>query len=164
MKRPAPDHMQCPVARTVERVGDVWSLLILRDATQGITRFDHFRKGLGIGTNILANRLAKLVEAGLLERHRYTDRPPRHEYRLTERGRDFHQVLWALNAFGNRHFADEGKAVMIVDRVTGAEADPVLVDRHSGRPMTRAHFCAIAGPVANTTIRQRYDTLTGTAL
>jgi DNA-binding HxlR family transcriptional regulator len=163
MKQPAPDYMQCPVARTVERVGDVWSLLILRDATQGITRFDQFQKGLGIGTNILTNRLGKLVEAGLLERHRYSERPPRDEYRLTERGRDFQQVLWALNAFGNRHFATEGKAVMIVDRETGAEADPILVDRHSGRPMTRAHFRTIAGPVANATIRQRYANPTTSA-
>jgi hypothetical protein len=72
-------------------------------------------------------------------------------------------VLWVLTAFGNRHFADEGKAVMIVDRETGAEADPILVDRHSGRPMTRAHFRAIAGPVANVTIRQRYANQTTSA-
>ena len=92
----------CPVARTVSRVGDLWSLMILRDAFLGHTRFDDFRRRLGVASNILADRLGKLVEAGLLERRRYTQRPPRDEYVLTEMGRDFEPVVEAMKAFGDR--------------------------------------------------------------
>ena len=70
--------------------------------------------------------------AGLLERRGYSERPPRDEYVLTERGRDFRPVLWALLAWGNRHFAPEGPSVVVVDSETGEQADPVLIDRRSG--------------------------------
>jgi DNA-binding HxlR family transcriptional regulator len=92
----------CPVARTVSRVGDLWSLMILRDAFLGRTRFDAFRRSLGVAPNILADRLTRLVEAGLLERRRYSERPPRDEYVLTEMGRDFEPVVEAMKAFGDR--------------------------------------------------------------
>ncbi len=149
MERKSLADMQCPIARSVDRVGEWWSILILRDASQGLTRFDQFQKSLGIGTSILTRRLQALVEDGMLERHRYSERPPRDEYRLTERGRDFQPVLWALVAFGNKHFAPEGKALVIVDRETGVEADPVLVHGVSGRPLTRDVFRTAPGPVAN---------------
>src|SRR5205085_10112733 len=96
--------------------------------------------GLDIAPNMLTRRLNALVESGLLERRRYNERPPRYEYVLTERGRDFRPVLWALLSWGNKHFAPEGKSVVIVDRETGAEADPLLIDRASGRPLTEAAF------------------------
>ena len=92
----------CPVARTVARVGDAWSLMVLRDAFLGRTRFDEFRRSLGVAPNILTDRLNRLVEAGLLERRRYSERPPRDEYRLTEMGYDFGPVMDALTVFGNR--------------------------------------------------------------
>lgn len=95
----------CPIARSLERVGEWWSVLILRDAFGGLTRFDEFQKNLGIAPNMLTRRLAALVEAGLLERRRYSERPPRDEYVLTERGRDFRPVLVELATFGKRHFA-----------------------------------------------------------
>ena len=122
MQRKSFDEMICPIARSLERVGEWWSMLILRDAFAGITRFEEFQKSLGIAPNMLTRRLATLVEAGLLERRRYSTRPPRDEYVLTERGRDFHGVLLALMAFGNRHFAPEGESVRIVDAVTGEPA------------------------------------------
>src|SRR5271156_6693251 len=103
--------MQCPIARSLERVGEWWSILILRDAFHGLTRFDQFRKSLDIAPNMLTRRLNALVESGLFERRRYNERPPRDEYLLTERGRDFRPVLWALIAFGNKHFATEGPSV-----------------------------------------------------
>jgi DNA-binding HxlR family transcriptional regulator len=127
--------MPCPIARSLDRVGEWWSILILRDALRGVTRFDDFRRSLGVAPNILTRRLGALVEAGLLERRRYSDRPPRDEYVLTERGRDFRPVLQSLLAWGNRHFAPEGPSVEIVHRVTGLPADPVLVDRHTGLPV-----------------------------
>src|SRR6218665_1628694 len=94
----------CPVARTLARIGDGWTFLILRDAGFGLTRFDQFEKSLGVAPNILTKRLAGLVESGLLEKRRYSERPPRYEYVLTALGRDFQPVLTALMAFGNRHF------------------------------------------------------------
>src|SRR5882672_4472801 len=93
------DTMPCPIARSLERVGEWWSILILRDALHGLTRFDEFQKSLGIAPNMLTRRLNGLVEAGLLERRPYSTRPPRHEYLVTQRGRDFRPVLLALMAW-----------------------------------------------------------------
>ena len=112
----------CPIARSLERVGEWWSMMILRDAFHGLTRFDQFQRSLDIAPNMLTRRLAALVEAGLLERRRYSTRPPRDEYVLTSRGRDFRPVLIALTAWGNRHFAAEGIASQVVDAATGEPA------------------------------------------
>lgn len=125
----------CPVARTLVRVGDAWSMMLLRDASYGSTRFDEFQKGLSIAPNILSRRLAGLVAAGLLEKHRYSHRPPRDEYLLTGRGRDFLPILAAMGAWGARHFG-EGGTSHFVDAETGAVLDPVVVDRASGRPLS----------------------------
>ncbi len=148
--------MQCPIARSLERVGEWWSILILRDAFHGLTRFDQFQKSLRIAPNMLTRRLNGLVESGLLERRQYCERPPRFEYVLTERGRDFRPVLWSLLAWGNRHFAPEGASVVVVDSATGEVADPVLVDRISGRPLTEPTFRSAAGPAADEVVRRRY--------
>ena len=91
-------------------MGEWWSILILRDAFAGLTRFDEFQDSLGIAPNMLTRRLNALVEDGLLERRRYSERPPRDEYVLTERGRDFRPVLLAMMAWGNRHFAPKAPA------------------------------------------------------
>ena len=156
MQRKSFGNMQCPIARSLERVGEWWSILILRDAFHGLTRFDQFQKSLEIAPNMLTRRLNALVEAGLLERRRYSEHPPRDEYVLTERGRDFRPVLWALLAWGNKHFAPEGKSVVLVDSATGAEADPVLVDRRTGRRLVEPDFGTVPGPAANARTRQRH--------
>jgi DNA-binding HxlR family transcriptional regulator len=147
--------MPCPIARSLERVGEWWSILILRDAFAGMTRFDAFQKSLGIAPNMLARRLTALVEAGLLERRRYSEHPPRDEYLLTERGRDFRPVMLAMMAWGNRHFAPEGATVLIVDAATGAAADPVLVDRATGRPVDSPDYVLAPGPAATEALRRR---------
>jgi DNA-binding HxlR family transcriptional regulator len=156
MQRKRFDQMPCPIARSLERVGEWWSMLIMRDAFHGLTRFDEFQQSLGIAPNMLTRRLNALVEAGLLERHRYSDHPPRDEYVLTARGRDFRPVLIALLAWGNRHFAPEGASVTIVDAKTGAEAQPIMVDRPSGRPIREPDFAWVAGPAAGERTRARY--------
>jgi DNA-binding HxlR family transcriptional regulator len=156
MRRKSFGNMQCPIARSLERVGEWWSILILRDAFHGLTRFDQFEESLGIASNMLTRRLNTLVEAGLLQRRRYREHPPREEYVLTEAGRDFRPVLWALLAWGNRHFAPEGKSVVIVDSRTGEEADPALVDRKSGRPLVVPDFRSAAGPAADARTRRRH--------
>src|SRR5262245_23624469 len=140
MQRKSFGRMVCPIARGLERVGEWWSILILRDALHGLRRFDDFQKSLGIAPNMLARRLNALVDAGLLERHRYSLHPPRDEYRPTQRGRDFRSVLVALLAFGNRHFAPEGRSVTIVDAQSGIEAEPIVVDRATGRPIREPEF------------------------
>lgn len=156
MQRKSFDSMACPIARSLERVGEWWSMLILRDALHGATRFDQFQKSLGIAPNMLTRRLDALVEAGLLERRRYSEHPPRHEYVPTGRARDFQPVLIALLTWGNRHFAPEGASVVLIDKHTGATVDPILIDRGSGRRITGTDHCFSAGPAASDRTRRHY--------
>ena len=155
MERKSFGNSQCPVARSLERVGEWWSILILRDAFHGLTRFDEFQKSLDIAPNMLTRRLNALVEEGLLEKHRYCEKPPRDEYRLTERGRDFRPVLLALLAWGNKHFAPEGASVLLVNAKTGAVVEPVLMDRRSGKRITESEYQLAPGPAAGERIRRR---------
>lgn len=121
----------CPIARSVAFAGDAWSLLILRDANLGLTRFDDFRKSLGIAPTMLTRRLATLTEEGLLEKRRYSERPPREEYLLTDAGRDFLPVLFMIGAWGRRHRGG-GKLTRFVDAETGEEIQPIAVDIATG--------------------------------
>ncbi len=155
MQRTRFTAMDCPIARSLDRVGEWWSILILRDALGGMTRFDEFEKSLKIAPNMLTRRLAALVESGMLEKRRYCERPPRDEYLLTERGRDFRPVLLALLAFGNRHFAPEGESVAIVDARTGAPAEALLIDRLTGRPLDSPEFELVPGPAATEATKAR---------
>jgi len=125
----------CPVGRGLARAGDAWSMLILRDAGLGQTRFDDFQKGLGIAPNILTKRLAALVEAGLLERRRYNERPPRDEYILTEAGRDYLPVLQALGGWARRHFG-EGAMSDLIETRSGRTITPLVVDAETGVPLS----------------------------
>jgi len=134
MKRTRLDDAPCPIARSLDEVGEWWSLLILRDAMLGSTRFDQFQRGIGLATNMLTRRLQALVEAGMLERHPYQERPIRYEYRLSDKGRDFLPVLLAMAAWGNRWLMPDG-AFRLVCKDTGLTVHPVLVDRDSGRAL-----------------------------
>jgi DNA-binding HxlR family transcriptional regulator len=124
----------CPVARALLRVGDAWSMMILRDAGYGSTRFDQFRASLGIAPNILTRRLAALTQEGLLEKRRYSERPPRDEYVLTQKGRDFLPVLAAIGAWGRRHYGQGGTSIL-QDAQTGQTIEAVVTDRATGRPL-----------------------------
>lgn len=157
MERKSFGNMQCPVARTLERVGEWWSILILRDAMHGLTRFDQFQKSLDIAPNMLTRRLNSLVESGLLERRQYSERPPRHEYVLTDLGRDFRSVMVALNSWGNKHFAPEGPSVLLVDSSSGEIAEPIMVDRKSGKPLTSPEFVFAPGPQAGEQMVKRIN-------
>ena len=156
MRRKSFHEMLCPIARSLERVGEWWSMLILRDALHGMTRFDQFQTSLGIAPNMLTRRLNSLVDAGLLERCRYSDRPPRYEYVPTARGSDFFPVLVALLNFGNKHFAKDGKRVVIADRQTGTTVEPVMMDAATGRPIVNPDYALAAGPAASRRIKQKY--------
>ncbi|MCB8876846.1 winged helix-turn-helix transcriptional regulator [Acidisoma silvae] len=156
MRRKSFENLECPIARSLERVGEWWSILILRDALLGSTRFEQFQKNLDIAPNILTRRLTALVESGMLEKRRYSERPPRDEYVLTEQGKDFRPVLWALLAWGNRHFAPDGASLVIVDAETGAIAEPVMVDATSLRRIEAPAFRTAPGPGASDAFRARH--------
>lgn len=132
-------NLSCPIARSLAVAGDSWSILILRDAHAGLTRFDQFRKSLGIAPTMLTRRLATLTEEGLLEKRRYSEHPPREEYLLTAAGRDFMPVLFMIGAWGRQHRGG-GKLVRFLDAETGTEIKAIAVDEVTGakigtRPM-----------------------------
>ena len=106
MRRQSFASMSCPIARTLDIVGEWWTLLILRDLVQGINRFDTLQQDLGIARNILTVRLQTLLDHGLIERRCYQQRPKRFEYRLTEKGADMTAVLQALKQWGERWTQD----------------------------------------------------------
>ena len=124
----------CPVDRGLMRVGDRWSILVLRDIERGLTRYDQMRTSLGIAPNILSRRLSALTEAGLIEKRRYSERPPRDEYLLTEAGRDFLPILAAIGAWGRKHNG-AGALTRQIDVGTGEAIRPVVIDANSGAPL-----------------------------
>jgi DNA-binding HxlR family transcriptional regulator len=146
--------MDCPIATTLERVGEWWSILILRDAALGRTRFDQFEASLGISPNSLTRRLAGLVDAGMLERRSYQLRPPRSEYVLTERGRDFLPVLIALSGYGIKHFPPQRLALRLMDTETGQPVRTVMIDEATGRPVTDPRFAFVATDPATTSVEE----------
>lgn len=156
MRRKSFAGMECPIASGLELVGEWWTILILRDAFDGFTRFDEFERNLGIAPNMLTRRLTALVDAGLLQRRRYHEHPLRYEYVLTRRGRDFRPVILALYAWSDRHLVGGRRSLVLVDRDTGAEVDPVLVDRRTGRPLDDLDVAFKAGPAASEGMRARY--------
>ncbi len=146
----------CPIARGLERVGEWWSMLIVREAFYGAKRFDDFQQGLdGIAPTTLTKRLKELVDAGIFERRLYSERPERFEYVLTETGRDFLPVLWAMLAWGNKHFCPEGDLVQLESNATDEKAVPYLVDRVTGKEMQPADYRFAAGPAANAQVIEK---------
>lgn len=111
----------------------MWSMMILRDAGLGLTRFDQFQKSLGIAPNILSRRLTGLVEAGLMTRRRYSERPPRDEYLLTTTGRSALPALQALAAWAAQSFGPGTS--QLIDADTGAPVEACVIDRATGRPL-----------------------------
>jgi DNA-binding HxlR family transcriptional regulator len=106
LKRDYPGQEACSVAMTLEIVGERWTWLIVRDAFLGLTRFAQFQASLGIARNVLADRLRRLVDEGVFERVRYSERPARYEYRLTPKGRDLFTALNALRQWGDTYLSD----------------------------------------------------------
>lgn len=136
----------CPVARSLSVIGDRWTVMILRDCFLGIRRFDEFQERLGITRHVLADRLRKLEAAGVLRREAYQDRPLRHEYRLTEKGKELHQILITLIDWANRNMPAEGPPPFeVVSRETGRVIEPVLVDAGTGTPITHRTVRARVG-------------------
>lgn len=123
----------CSLARALEILGERWTLLIVRDAFLGVRRFDAFGRRLGIAPNVLSKRLQTLVDGGVLERRLYEERPPRHEYVLSERGRELFPVLVGLMGWGDRHLAPAGAPVVLRHRGCGGVLAGAAVCGDCGR-------------------------------
>lgn len=120
------EGQDCSIARTLEVVGERWTLLVLRECFLGTARFDDFQRRLGIARNVLQARLARLVDEGVLERRPYQDRPRRCEYVLTSEGRDLLPVLLTLLEWGDRHRAPDGPPAAVAHRGCGGPVAAVL--------------------------------------
>jgi DNA-binding HxlR family transcriptional regulator len=153
--------MRCSIAGALEVIGDRWAILVLRDLALGLHRYDDLRASTGIPTTTLATRLKNLEAQGLVERVRYRDRPPRDEYRLTEKGRDFWKVTTALREWGDRWDATGYGAptMKIVDRDSGREVRLALVDPETGRAVPRTRVELRPGPGADDSVRALLDRL-----
>jgi len=133
MRRTRFDRSPCPIARATDLVGDWWTPIVLRDALFGRKRFEDFQESLGIPRAILARRLGRLVEEGLMEKVLYEEHPPRYEYHLTEKGRAFFDVIAAMWSWGSEWlWKSGGPPLMLVDRETRQEVKPVVVDATTG--------------------------------
>lgn len=139
------EGQNCSIARALELVGERWSLLIVRDCLRGLRRFDEFQASLGIASNVLTNRLERLVAVGILERVRYQERPDRYEYRLTEMGRELRVPLIALMRWGDRHLAPDGPPVIVEHRGCSGEVSAQLVCSGCGA-LTPGETHARSGP------------------
>ncbi len=129
----------CPVARSLAVIGDRWTLLVLRECFFGVRRFEQFQERLGITRHVLAERLRKLEGEGVLTRVPYQQRPLRCEYRLTDKGKDLHDVLMTLVAWAERHAPpdeERGEPFTLIMRDTGKPAEPVVTDATSGQRIT----------------------------
>ncbi len=146
MERKSFAGMDCSVAQCLEVVGEWWSMLVVRDAFLGVTRFEDFQRRLGISRNILQNRLTTLVDEGILVRVPYSEHPPRDDYRLTDKGRDLWPVLTAMRQWGDQYAAPSGQPVGIVHKSCGELAEPVLVCGSCGERVVARDYRAVPGP------------------
>lgn len=134
MKHDALSEVYCSVARTWAVVGERWTVLILRQAFRGTTRFDDFQRSLGLGRTLLSDRLRLLVDEGIFARETYQTRPERHEYRLTQKGHDLYPVLLALMRWGDRYKVDT-PPVRLIHKACGHPAEPEMTCSHCSEPI-----------------------------
>jgi DNA-binding HxlR family transcriptional regulator len=148
--------MRCSIAGALELIGDRWALLVIRDLYLGLRRYDDLRASTGIPPATLAARLKHLVASGIVERVSYQERPPRDEYRLTEKGRDLWKVSFALREWGDRWDASGFGAppVQTFDRETGRPLSLALVDAETGQVVPPSRIQLRPGPAADATIRR----------
>jgi DNA-binding HxlR family transcriptional regulator len=127
------EDMDCSIARSLEIVGEWWSLLILREAFQRVRKFDDFQEKLGIARNVLTTRLNKLVENDILEKRLYQSNPDRFEYRLTEKGLDLYPVLITLMQWGDKWATSDSQgSARLTHKTCGHVTRPILKCDHCG--------------------------------
>jgi DNA-binding HxlR family transcriptional regulator len=137
MRRTRFDRWPCPIARTADLVGDWWTPLVMREAFSGRRRFEDFQRALKVPRAVLARRLDRLVDEGLLKKVSYQQHPPRCEYRLTDKGRAFWDVLAAMWRWGSDWlWGETGPPVILVDYETDSEVRPLVVDENTGIRLT----------------------------
>ena len=133
MRRTRFDRWPCPIARTTDLVGDWWTPLVMREAFLGRRRFEDFQRALGVPRAVLTTRLERLVEEGMLKKVAYEERPPRYEYRLTDKGRAFWDVLAAMWRWGaDWLWSDKEEPLALYDRETEREVRPLVIDENTG--------------------------------
>lgn len=137
----------CTIARSADLLGDGWVLLVMRQACLGVRRFEDFQRSLGIGRKILTMRLKRLVDEGLLDRVEYQQNPVRHEYRLTDKGRDVYPILAAMAAWGDRWMTGpEGTPLVLHHTSCDHDMQAVVVCSHCAEPIHVRDMRAKAGP------------------
>lgn len=147
MKRTTFADWPCSLARSVDLLGDWWTPLVLREAFYGVRRFDDFQRGLGIGRNILTQRLNRLVDEEMLTRRLYQERPARHEYVLTDKGRDFFPVVAAMVRWGDRWLAgDDGAPVVLHHTTCDHDMHAEVVCSHCREPLDLRSVRGRVGP------------------
>jgi DNA-binding HxlR family transcriptional regulator len=141
------DDQVCSIARALEVVGERWTLLLIRDAFHGVRRFQDFERSLGLSRKVLTERLERLVEEGVFERRRYQERPPRDEYRLTNKGRALWKTLAHLMMWGDEHYRPAaGPPRVLVHRDCGGTADARLRCTRCGAELEAGDVTVVAGP------------------
>jgi len=147
--------MNCAIARTLDVIGERWTLLILRNAFCGMSRFDAFQEHLGIPTNVLATRLRKLVRDGIVTRSRAPEDGRSFEYRLTEKGLALYPIVIAIAGWGEEWAANpHGARIEFLERRTGWRIPRLVVRNSSGKALRPGDVQAIPGPGADDKIRQ----------
>ncbi len=142
------DSQVCSIARSLEVVGERWTLLILRDTSFRRRRFDDLQRSLGLARNVLTDRLQRLCDEGLLERRLYQEHPPRYEYAQTDKGRDLLPVLAALIQWGDKYYAPNGPPRLIRHRGCGGEVLQRFSCATCGAELTAGDLESQPGPGA----------------
>lgn len=143
------DTRHCPIHRTLDLVGDKWTILVIRDAANGVRRFDDFRRHVGLSEAVLSDRLKRLVAEGIFETREYQEpgQRRRNEYRLTAKGWDFLPVLIALMQWGDAHLTDPGDQPWVLEHAAcGHPARAEIVCTHDGERLTARDTRLGAGP------------------
>lgn len=142
------DTQNCSIARSLEIVGDRWTLLVIRSAFEGVRRFDDFQEALGVARNVLTDRLARLCDEGIMRRRLYQERPDRFEYRLTRKGVELWPAMMSLLLWGDRHYAENGPPLLIRHRDCGGLLTPALTCDKCAEPMGPTDIEPVPGPGA----------------
>lgn len=139
MRRTRFDADVCPMARTADVLADWWTPLVIRELALGCRRFSELQGRLDVNRSVLTQRLRRLEELRMVTRHPYCERPPRHDYELTDKGRALWEVLAVMWSYGNRWlYDDDGPPIDLVDQRTGEPIRPVVVDATTGQPLDPA--------------------------
>ncbi|MTD44808.1 transcriptional regulator [Conexibacter sp. W3-3-2] len=146
MQRTSFEEFMCPIAQTLEVIGEWWTPLILRDIAFGLTRFDEIQRNLGISRKVLTERLNGLVEAGVLKRQAYSEKPPRHDYFLTEKGADLGAILLAMKAWGDRWSLPGKPTVEVRHETCGGITGVELRCTCCGEPLNALDLTPLEGP------------------